>query len=140
MHVITPFERDRRRNGYQPPLNSPLLVKELYVDGILPTPLKTNNPDHTCSLCSHVKSHPVIYNCYHSHCYACICQRLEDNWTCPTCSALIKRAPRRNHDEEHAIAQLFLAWAVATRVAYFWTGLILPRPAQVIVPCSDKSS
>ncbi|KAJ6564324.1 hypothetical protein B0H19DRAFT_1374710 [Mycena capillaripes] len=126
--VISKAERDRRRNGERHVWDPTLIREHLYEDGFLPPPLTgTTRPHQVCTLCSHVKCHPVVYACGHSHCSACIRLPLEHEWTCPDCDALITRPPCRHLGEEQGIAFDYPNWENNTSVYYTWDGLTWPR-------------
>ncbi|KAJ7127332.1 hypothetical protein C8R43DRAFT_958005 [Mycena crocata] len=92
-------ERTRRlqiRSGAREGRESPLTIDQLYLDGVLPPVHDTTRKHQECSLCGHVKCHPV------SNCYACIRLHLETDWRCPhpACGRIMQGAPFRHESEE----------------------------------------
>ncbi|KAJ7649197.1 hypothetical protein B0H17DRAFT_1215410 [Mycena rosella] len=113
-----------------------LTADELYVGPECPVVFNPTNPDHMCSVCHCVKSHPVWYRgCKHSHCYVCARLRLQEKWTCPDCRAQIYSAPKHHHAEETEIAKDHPDWTDASVVSYSWSGLKFPRrPKRIATP------
>ncbi|KAJ7607457.1 hypothetical protein DFH06DRAFT_1347497 [Mycena polygramma] len=88
----------RRPVGWRMPRAQPLTVNNLLRNGIAP-PVKTTTRKHqSCGICLHIKSHPVVYTCGHSHCYTCIRLWLEKDFRCPTCRTRISAPPIRVYE------------------------------------------
>ncbi|KAJ7456317.1 hypothetical protein B0H11DRAFT_2244237 [Mycena galericulata] len=119
--------RRRASTGQQPGCTNVWTKEDLYVDSARPPPLDAPKEHHVCSICHDVKSHPVSYQCGHSHCYVCIRLWLEKKkMTCPECSKVMHSAPFRHYGEEHGIEHEYPAWNDQSRVWYDWQGLIFP--------------
>ncbi|KAJ7106828.1 hypothetical protein C8R43DRAFT_1140476 [Mycena crocata] len=136
---LTPEQRARRlrlRSGDRAPRDEPLTVANLYVGGLLPPVEKTTRAHQECSLCGHVKCHPVSYICRHSNCYACIRLHLETEWTCPhpQCGQIMQQQPRRHAGEEESIRLDYPNWANTSQVLYSFEGLtfpVIPKKASI---------
>ncbi|KAJ7512303.1 hypothetical protein B0H11DRAFT_2214107 [Mycena galericulata] len=112
----------------------PLTREQLWVNGAGPPDLTTTLDHRECSVCHQVKSHPVSYECGHSHCYVCVRVWLEHQWTCPLCTQVMWAPPFRNYVEEAGLAYDFPDWVDTSIVTYSWDGLTFPcRP---IIPDS----
>ncbi|KAJ6461942.1 hypothetical protein C8R47DRAFT_1225741 [Mycena vitilis] len=105
---------------------TPLVREDLWLDEERPPVLATPKPHHVCRICFDVKSHPVSYACGHSHCYVCIRMRLETEWSCPQCDAVMYMAPYRHEGEEAGIKWDYPWWRDESRVSYSWEGLFFP--------------
>ncbi|KAJ7126724.1 hypothetical protein C8R44DRAFT_873852 [Mycena epipterygia] len=125
-------ERAERENheasqhGRRAPRFSPLAERDLYVNGVTPAALQSNNPDLACAVCLDVLAHPVLTACGHGYCYACIRMWLERAWTCPLCKRVMEHAPVRDSVQEAVIAQEFPD-RVDSSVLYLWDGLEFPQ-------------
>ncbi|KAJ7635969.1 hypothetical protein DFH06DRAFT_1336117 [Mycena polygramma] len=123
--------RPRHRShtaGYRVPRFLPLTEDELYLTDARPPVKTTERSHHECSICKHVKSHPVIYGCGHCHCYVCSRRALENSWECALCKAPITAPPARNWDAEQAIAFDIPDFVDHSLVSYSWDGLLFPAP------------
>ncbi|KAJ7737186.1 hypothetical protein DFH07DRAFT_964305 [Mycena maculata] len=136
-----PAMRHRARFGERKPRDHPLTEAELYKDGLLPSrPDLASHQEHLqCSLCLNVKSHPVVYSCGHSDCYACVRQWFECYFTCPLCSERITSPPHADLAEEDAIEQAFPEWIDDSEVTYSWAGLIFPKAFAPIDTSEDEA-
>ncbi|KAJ7814309.1 hypothetical protein B0H13DRAFT_2381836 [Mycena leptocephala] len=105
---------------------SPLEFDDCFIGAARPAALTTDRDHQTCAVCRQVKSHPVLYECGHSHCYACIRLWLEQRWTCPECQGTIHSPPIRHRGEEKGIEVDFPARVDGTAVTYSWDGLTFP--------------
>ncbi|KAJ6523684.1 hypothetical protein DFH09DRAFT_1096563 [Mycena vulgaris] len=108
----------------------PLTHEDLWLNGIGPpedAAPTTICSHHQCPICLDVKSHPVSYQCGHSHCYVCIRLWLEQHWTCPVCVTTMTGAPFRNYVEEAGLEADFPNRMDTSIVAYSWDGLVFPR-------------
>ncbi|KAJ7180019.1 hypothetical protein C8R43DRAFT_1117362 [Mycena crocata] len=123
--LLTPAQRERRARllvGERTPRQVPLTLGDLYVDGVFPPLEHTTRKHQECSLCGHVKCHPVSfvfssssrhphdtntqknrYRCGHSNCYACIHLHLETDWRCPSCETVMQQPPHRHDGKEQSI-------------------------------------
>ncbi|KAJ7430887.1 hypothetical protein B0H11DRAFT_1909733 [Mycena galericulata] len=119
--------RHPRGNGSRAKRDKPLTDHDLYIDDVRPPILTTDRPHHECSVCFHIKSHPITYECGHGSCYVCARKWLEYQWTCPTCRALVTRAPSRNFDAEAAILYDHPHWDDRSLVTFSWDGLKFPQ-------------
>ncbi|KAJ7918357.1 hypothetical protein B0H13DRAFT_1869537 [Mycena leptocephala] len=99
-----------RPNGLCQPCSVPLAEDNLYLDAARPAMLVQVRLEHTCTLCLNAKSHPILYECKHSHCYVCICTSLETSWQCPQCQQPITARPRRDNDAAAEIAKDYPGW------------------------------
>ncbi|KAJ7834680.1 hypothetical protein B0H13DRAFT_2369767 [Mycena leptocephala] len=117
--------RIRRRPGFRTPRETPLTDNDLYMTETRPPVASSPNPQHECSLCHHIKSHPV--SCGHEHCYVCIRKWLKGSWECPTCSVTIMSEPEENPDRELSIALDHPEWVNTSIVNYSWDGLRFPK-------------
>ncbi|KAJ7156558.1 hypothetical protein C8R43DRAFT_1125753 [Mycena crocata] len=135
-----PVTRHRRhfpdtKQGMRLIRDEPLTHADLWVDGAGPRVQVAEKPHEKCSICCHVKSHPVSYICGHSHCYVCIRLWLERDWKCPDCATTMYQAPFRQYAEEDALEATYSDWD-SSRVEYNWDGLLfpkIPKPAVVVV-------
>ncbi|KAJ7826753.1 hypothetical protein B0H13DRAFT_2374241 [Mycena leptocephala] len=121
--------RIRRRvvgSGSRADRSRPLSENELYLTDVRPPVATTDRPHHECSICKHIKSHPVIYGCGHGHCYICCRIALEYSWRCSLCNAPITSPPAPNYDEKTAIAFDIPGWVDNSVVSYSWAGLTFP--------------
>ncbi|KAJ7030294.1 hypothetical protein C8F04DRAFT_1264056 [Mycena alexandri] len=132
--VCSTIERDRRRRGSRLIRDVPFTEDDLYLTADRPPTVDTDRAHQTCSLCGHIKAHPVAYLCGHSHCYVCIRLHLETDWCCPipSCRQIMCRAPHRHYPEEEGIALDFPDWDDHSAVSYDWAGLTWPRPARQV--------
>ncbi|KAJ7824740.1 hypothetical protein B0H14DRAFT_2597017 [Mycena olivaceomarginata] len=92
-----------------------LTEDELYKGPERPTPLTSDRSHQVCSICLHVKSHPVSgvlgsYRCGHSHCYVCIRRWLQLDWRCPVCKTVMCEALFRHYGEQDGLAVDFPGW------------------------------
>ncbi|KAJ6493938.1 hypothetical protein C8R47DRAFT_1213620 [Mycena vitilis] len=119
---------DVDEDGWRTIRAEPLTPEDLYVGVLRPADITTEERLHqVCGVCRQVKSHPVSYECGHSHCYVCIRTWLEHNWTCPDCVGTIHVEPIRHWGEENGIIFDFPARDDGTIVSYSWEGLTFPR-------------
>ncbi|KAJ7904064.1 hypothetical protein B0H13DRAFT_2334903 [Mycena leptocephala] len=139
LHPSSALTRVRRRNGSRVVRAFPLRAADLYENDARPPTRSTTKSHQRCGLCGNVKSHPVSYECGHSHCYVCIRLHLEFDWACPHCSKIITRTPYCHHGEQDGITFDFPDWHDTSRVAYSWDGLTWPRP-RILHVVSDDSS
>ncbi|KAJ7604874.1 hypothetical protein DFH06DRAFT_1349007 [Mycena polygramma] len=107
-------------NGYCVPRFLPLTEAELYLTDARPPVKTTERSHHECSICKHVKSHPVIR------------RALENSWECALCKAPITAPPARNWDAEQAIAFDIPDFVDQSLVSYSWDGLIFPAPKSCV--------
>ncbi|KAJ7712130.1 hypothetical protein B0H16DRAFT_1744475 [Mycena metata] len=137
--VRSSIERDRRRRGSRDIRDIPLNEDDLYLTADRPPALDTDRAHQTCSLCLHVKAHPVAYLCGHSHCYVCIRLHLENDWRCPipSCGQIMRRAPHRHYPEEDGIVRDFPDRDDHSAVSYNWEGLTWPRPPRFVASEQD---
>ncbi|KAJ7144740.1 hypothetical protein C8R43DRAFT_1130458 [Mycena crocata] len=137
----TPEQRERLlrlRSGFRQPRNEPVALASFYVDGILPAIENTTREHQRCSLCKHVKCHPVSYVCGHSHCYACIRLHLETDWACPSCFQVMQAPPHRHEGEEQSLRLDYPNWCNTSKVLYSFDGLTFPvLPKQACVSDSE---
>ncbi|KAJ7792513.1 hypothetical protein B0H14DRAFT_2623833 [Mycena olivaceomarginata] len=110
----------------------PLTEDELYKGPERPTPLTSDRSHQVCSICLHVKSHPVSgvlgsYRCGHSHCYVCIRRWLQLDWRCPVCKTVMCEAPFRHYGEQDGLAVDFPGWKNTSKVTYSFAGLRFPE-------------
>ncbi|KAJ7456843.1 hypothetical protein B0H11DRAFT_2243723 [Mycena galericulata] len=134
-NVVIPRTRTRLRPAGQPKASDgarteredPLTLESLLANGIAPPARSTTREHQKCSICLHIKSHPVSYRCGHSHCYRCIRLWLETHWTCPECRTVMNEAPCRNYSEEAGILLDHPDWHDRSRVDYSWEGLRFPK-------------
>ncbi|KAJ7490094.1 hypothetical protein B0H11DRAFT_2229611 [Mycena galericulata] len=133
--VVIPRARPRLRpaglpkasDGSRIEREEPLTLESLLSNGVGPPIRSTMREHQKCSICLHIKSHPVAYRCGHSHCYRCIRLWLETNWTCPECRTVMNEAPCRNYSEEAGILLDHPEWHDRSRVDYSWEGLRFPK-------------
>ncbi|KAJ7429266.1 hypothetical protein B0H11DRAFT_2266321 [Mycena galericulata] len=104
-----------------------LTVGDLYRDEIRPPPLNAPKPHHVCGLCHRVKSHPVSYECGHSHCFVCVRLWFVKKQSCPECSRFVFSAPYRHYGEERSLETDYPDWRDNSRVSYSWQGVVFPR-------------
>ncbi|KAJ7871110.1 hypothetical protein B0H13DRAFT_1895895 [Mycena leptocephala] len=107
----------RPTKGLRQPCSTPLEEDDLYLDTARPTLLEHVKLEHTCTLCLNAKSHPVFYECKHSHCYVCIRISLETSWLCPQCQRQMTARPLRDDDGATEIAKDYPGWD-ESKVAY----------------------
>ncbi|KAJ7797609.1 hypothetical protein B0H14DRAFT_2618833, partial [Mycena olivaceomarginata] len=81
--------------GWRSDRITPLMHEDLWQGGHGPPVQFPARAHHKCSICQHVKSHPVSYLCGHSHCYVCIRLWLERSWSCPECITTMFQPPFR---------------------------------------------
>ncbi|KAJ7865251.1 hypothetical protein B0H13DRAFT_2353092 [Mycena leptocephala] len=126
--------RLRRRpvNGVRQTRIPPLSHEKLWLTRDRPRLQTSTDPRDMCSICESIKSHPVLYECGHSHCYVCCRLFLEVAWKCPEfgCEAIMYCRPVRDSTEEARITAAHPNRKDNSRVDYSWDGLIFPkRPA-----------
>ncbi|KAJ7884927.1 hypothetical protein B0H13DRAFT_2343428 [Mycena leptocephala] len=138
LHPSSALTRVRHRNGSRVTRDDPLCLADLYETAARPPCLETTRTHQKCGLCGNVKSHPVSYECGHSHCYFCIRIHLKFDWQCPDCSKIITRTPYHHQGECDSLACDFPDWD-ASSVSYSWEGLTWPRP-RIVHVVSDESS
>ncbi|KAJ7164847.1 hypothetical protein C8R43DRAFT_1122727 [Mycena crocata] len=102
-----------------------LTCDELWLTQDRPLDLEAVRPQHQCTICLNVKSHPVSYVCGHSYCYVCIRVWLEDNGTCPTCRATMLTHPFVHRGEVDELASTYPA--DPSKIDYNWDGLTFPH-------------
>ncbi|KAJ6518047.1 hypothetical protein C8R47DRAFT_1205128 [Mycena vitilis] len=118
------------RIGFRVARATPLTVDDLYLTDARPPADSNARPEHECSVCFNIKSHPVIYGCGHSHCYVCVRRWLEQQWTCPSCRTPMKEAPLVHEAAIRAIALDHSDWHDPSLVSYSWDGLRFPQPIE----------
>ncbi|KAJ7511018.1 hypothetical protein B0H11DRAFT_2215766 [Mycena galericulata] len=117
--------------GHRVSRAKPLTRADLYLSDARPPRLKDPKPHHICRICRTVKSHPVSYQCGHSHCYVCIRMWLEKHWTCPECVVTMTARPFRHEGEEESLDADYPCWDDRSRVSYSWDGLTFPTYPRV---------
>ncbi|KAJ7081906.1 hypothetical protein C8R43DRAFT_1142890 [Mycena crocata] len=122
-----------RRAGWR--LDRPTLLTEddLYIGFIRPPLQSTLRHHQKCAICWQIKSHPVSYECGHSHCYVCIRLWLEHEFTCPECTMTMHRRPVVHWGETHGIAYDHPDWKDESQVVMTYEGLRFPRRNRVNV-------
>ncbi|KAJ7660091.1 hypothetical protein DFH06DRAFT_1326233 [Mycena polygramma] len=118
--------RPRRLSRAQPqpqPGPTALDPESLYLTADRPPEWKDVKEHHECDICRGVKSHPVCYECGHSHCYVCIRVWFSKNKTCPDCNAAIRTMPHRHWGEENGIRADYPGWIDKSVVDYSFEGL-----------------
>ncbi|KAJ7022482.1 hypothetical protein C8F04DRAFT_1272592 [Mycena alexandri] len=128
-----PRHRRRSTRAYQGsrvarPPGAELKEDDLYLSAARPVEATSPDSDLTCGICFQIKSHPVQYNCKHSHCYVCIRQWLEHSFQCPQCRAKMTSRPVPDDQVAAAIVQQHPSWKDDSRIEYSWTGLTFPIP------------
>ncbi|KAJ7670627.1 hypothetical protein DFH06DRAFT_1320557 [Mycena polygramma] len=127
--VRSPAATERRRVGSRAPRDEPLTEAELYLSTARPEVRGSHDGEIECGICFSIKSHPVRYECSHSHCFACIRQWLEKQFHCPQCRAPMYRRPVPHSDLESKIARVHPEWQDPSVVTYSYRGLRFPvRP------------
>ncbi|KAJ7843436.1 hypothetical protein B0H14DRAFT_3456205 [Mycena olivaceomarginata] len=124
-----PNTRAARRaepEGWRAPRGTPLAREDLYLQGTVAPEITALKNHHECSICHFVKTHPVSYQCGHSHCYACIRMWFEQKWTCPECVATVDSSPFRHYAEEAGIESEYPGHSDLSVVDYSWAGLVFP--------------
>ncbi|KAJ7446785.1 hypothetical protein FB451DRAFT_1412194 [Mycena latifolia] len=113
----------------------------LYLTATRPPEVESPKKHHLCGICRGVKSHPVSYECGHSHCYVCICLWLEESWKCPTCRKVMTAEPFRHYGEEDCLVDAYPDRGDKSEVDYSWDGLRFPKRTRVVeVTDSDSDS
>ncbi|KAJ7061112.1 hypothetical protein C8F01DRAFT_1252751 [Mycena amicta] len=110
----------KRRELYDDPS-----VKPPRLDAVL-------EPNHFCSLCEKLKSHPVLLMCNHSFCFVCLRVALNTSWVCPRpgCGQVQHRPPLPLPELEAELEATYVGFKDFTKVKLDWSGVRFPpRPA-----------